>query len=57
MSNHNQPKPSPGKMPGDGITTCWVCGGPLDLEGRCLVIGAFAHNDGQSDYFPELRGD
>jgi hypothetical protein len=40
-------------MLGDGIKTCWVCGGPLDKEGRCINVGDFSHEDFASAYCPQ----
>jgi hypothetical protein len=38
---------------GDGIKTCWVCGGPLDEDGaRCLMVNEFFHGERPSDYCP-----
>ena len=41
-------------MKRDGITTCLICGAPLNAEGICLAINEPFHSDLQSDYPPTL---
>lgn len=40
-------------MLGDGITTCLICGAPLDRDGNCTAIGGPVHGELQSEYCPQ----